>query len=189
MLNENEVVSVLRQQKESGGRAKIYKEKADEHKGQLLSEDIGRKVSALRETVRRNRVDWDDVEDIQKRSLKYLEDCQAAQTIPTVSGLSVFALGVTRQGLNLYLREHPNTPTAQFLQQMKDIFADTLETAALNNNINTIMAIFVMKNDHDRADRLQVEPIQGNHGPLGEQLDEKTLTERLDALPDPDFDD
>lgn len=174
----NDVVDLMRQQKQTGGRSKIYKEVSTELKGGLLADDLERKVTALRETIRQNRVNWDDLEDVQRRCLKYLEACKQAQSIPTVSGLAVFALGVSRQGLNSFLRAHSNTATAQFLQQMKDIFADTLETAALNNNINSIMAIFVMKNDYDRADRVQVEPVTQTN-PLGELQDPEELRRRI----------
>lgn len=186
MDNENEVVSVLRQQKQTGGRSKFYKQESDAHRGEVLAEDIGRKVSALRDTIRKDRVAWDNLEDVQQRCMRYLLECQSAQALPSVGGLAVFALGVSRQSLNGYMRTHPQTETTQFLQQMKDVFADTLETAALTNNINTIMAIFVLKNDHDRADRVEIGAVTPTP-PLGEQLDEKALTERLDALPDADY--
>lgn len=174
----SDVIDLMRQQKETPGRKKIYKEQADEHKGGVLAADLERKALALRESIRMNRVDWSDLEDVQRRCLGYLEACKEAQSIPTVSGLAVFALGVSRQALNGYMRAHPNTATAQFLQQMKDIFADTLETAALNNNVNSIMAIFVMKNDHDRADRVQIEPVAQTN-PLGELQDQKELEARI----------
>lgn len=179
----SDVVELMRQQKESPGRRKIYKEASDEHKGGVLAADLERKALALRESIRKNRVDWDNLEDVQRRCLEYLETCKEAQSIPTVSGLAVFALGVSRQGLNEYLRAHPSTGTAQFLQQMKDIFADTLETSALNNNINSIMTIFILKNDHDRADRVQVEPVKPAD-PLGPLMPQEELEERLADLPD-----
>lgn len=179
----SDVVELMRQQKESPGRKKIYKEQADEHKGGVLAADLERKALALRESIRKNRVDWDNLEDVQRRCLEYLEACKQAQSIPTVSGLAVFALGVSRQALNGYMRANPNTATAQFLQQMKDIFADTLEVGALNNNINSIMAIFVMKNDHDRADRVQVEPVKPAD-PLGPLMTQEELEARLADLPD-----
>lgn len=176
----SDVIDLMRQQKETPGRKKIYKEQADEHKGGVLAADLERKALALRESIRMNRVDWSDLEDVQRRCLGYLEACKEAQSIPTVSGLAVFALGVSRQALNGYMRAHPNTATAQFLQQMKDIFADTLEVAALGNNVNSIMAIFVMKNDHDRADRVQIEPVAQTN-PLGELQDPEALRQRIEA--------
>ena len=133
---------------------------------------------AIKKTISRERVDWNDLHEVQRRSLEYLECCKEAQAIPTVSGLSVFALGVTRQALNLYLREHPNTPTALFLSQVKDCFSDVLETSALTRNIDSVMSIFVMKNDHDRADRVQLEPVTPAQ-PLGDTVDRAALEARI----------
>ena len=166
----NEIVSVLEAQKQTGGRRKIYKEVSDQHKGEMLAADLERKIAGLRETIRRDRVDWGDLEQVQSR-------CQEAKCLPTVGGLAVFALGYTRQRLNAYMRENPDTPTTQFLMQTKDLLADTLETGALNRNLDSVMAIFTMKNDHDRADRLQVEPIAPE--PLGTAPDQRALEERI----------
>lgn len=176
----NDVAKLMKEQKETPGRKRIYKQQADEHRGEILAADLERKTLALRESIRANRVNWNDLEDVQRRCLSYLEDCQSAQALPTVGGLAVFGLGVSRQALNGYMRTHQTTATAQFLQQVKDIFADTLETAALNNNVNSIMAIFVMKNDHDRADRVQLEPVTQTN-PLGELQDPEKLRQRIES--------
>ena len=66
------------------------------------------------------------------------------------------------------------------LQQMKDIVADTLETGALNRNIDTAMSIFVLKNDHDRADMVRIEPITKSD-PLGELVDPEELRRRIES--------
>ena len=173
----NEIVSVLEAQKQTGGRRKIYKEVSDQHKGEMLAADLERKIAGLRETIKRDRVAWDGLEQVQGRCLEYLQRCQEAKCLPTVSGLSVFALGYSRQRLNAYMRENPDTPTTQFLMQIKDLLADTLEAGALNRNLDSVMAIFTMKNDHDRADRLQVEPIAPE--PLGTTPDQRALEERI----------
>ena len=75
------------------------------------------------------------------------------------------------------MRENPDTPTTQFLMQIKDLLADTLETGALNRNLDSVMAIFTMKNDHDRADRVQLEPVVSE--PLGTTPDQRALEERI----------
>ena len=172
-----EIVSVLETQKQTGGRRKIYKEVSDQHKGELLAADLERKIAGLRETIRRNRVSWDNLEQVQDRCLEYLQRCQEAKCLPTVGGLAVFGLGYTRQRLNAYMREHPDSETTQFLMQIKDLLADTLEVGALNRNLDSVMAIFTMKNDHDRADRLQVEPVASE--PLGTAPDQRALEERI----------
>lgn len=173
----NEIVSVLEAQKQTGGRRKIYKEVSDQHRGELLAADLERKIAGLRETIRRDRADWGNLEQVQSRCLEYLQRCQEAKCLPTVGGLSVFALGYTRQRLNAYMRENPDTPTTQFLMQIKDLLADTLETGALNRNLDSVMAIFTMKNDHDRADRVQLEPVVSE--PLGTTPDQRALEERI----------
>ena len=115
---KREIVEVMEARKQTRSTKNFYKAQADEHRGELLAADIDRKIEGLKKTISRERVDWNDLHEVQRRSLEYLEYCKEAQAIPTVSGLSVFALGVTRQALNLYLREHPNTPTALFLSQV-----------------------------------------------------------------------
>lgn len=179
----SEISDFLSEQKSSPGRKKIYREVSDEHRGTALAEAMSRKELALRESVKKNRVDWEDVQDVQRRCLDYLSACRESQSIPTVSGLAALALGVSRQSLNLFMREHPNSETTQFLQRIKDVFADTLENAALNNHINSIMAIFVMKNDHDRADRVEIQPIQPT-SPLGESADVQALMNKYQDLPE-----
>ena len=175
---KREIVEAMEARKQTRSAKNFYKAQADEHRGELLAADIGRKIEGLKKTISLERVDWNDLHDVQRRSLEYLECCKEAQAIPTVSGLAVFALGVTRQALNLYLREHPNTPTAVFLSQVKDCFSDVLETSALTRNIDSVMSIFVMKNDHDRADRVQLEPVTPAQ-PLGESINQQALEERI----------
>ena len=175
---KREIVEVMEARKQTRSAKNFYKAQADEHRGELLAADIDRKIEGLKKTISRERVDWNDLHDVQRRSLEYLECCKEAQAIPTVSGLAVFALGVTRQALNLYLREHPNTPTAVFLSQVKDCLSDVLETSALTRNIDSVMSIFVMKNDHDRADRVQLEPVTPAQ-PLGAEPDIAALEARI----------
>lgn len=179
----SDVSDLLREQRETPGRRKIYKELSDEHRADTIASNLDMKAKALRESIKQNRIDWDNLRDIQKRCLTYLENCRDAQSIPTVSGLCAYSLGISRQSLNLYMREHPGTETTQFLQRVKDVFADLLETSALNNNINSIMAIFVMKNDHDRADRVQVEPVP-QADPLGTVTTAEDLASRYGDLPE-----
>lgn len=178
------VVQTLKEQKQSKGRRQIYKVEADAHKGELLAADLSRKIDGVKLAIKRSPVKWDDLAEVQRRSLEYLEMCRSSQTIPTISGLSVFGMGTSRQALNQYIREHRNTATAQFLQQMKDIFSDTIESAALNNYINSIMSIFILKNDYDRVDRVSIEAVPQNDSPLGEQVDAQTLQTKYQFLPE-----
>ena len=162
----------------NGYTSRIYKAQADLHKGEQLAADLDRKLVALRQTGAPNRIPWDDFPYIRERCLAYLEACRDAQTIPTVSGLAVFGLGATRQALNGYLRQHPNTQTAVFIQQLKDLFSDILETQALMRNLDTVMSIFVLKNDHDRSDRVEIHA-ETDSATMGELADRTELEARL----------
>lgn len=179
LMELDEMSQLMSEQRQSPGRAKIYREQADAHKGEMLAADLDRKIAGLRRAIDRQRVPWDDVEEVQRRTLEYLTACKESQTIPTVSGLAVFGLGYTRQALNQYLRQHSTTKTANFLLQVKDAIADTLETAALNRNTDSIMSIFILKNDHERADRVQLEPV--THSSPLEELSRQELEERIRA--------
>ena len=179
MPKNSEIVETMKEKKKAKGTSNFYKAQSDAHRGEVLGDDLARKVEALRVSVKRDPVSWGDLEDVQARCIRYLENCRDAQALPSVSGLAVFALGKSRQGLNRYMREHPETATAQFLQQMKDIVADTLETGALNRNIDTAMSIFVLKNDHDRADTVRIEPVTKTD-PLGELMDPELLRKRIE---------
>ena len=75
------------------------------------------------------------------------------------------------------MQTHPDSETTQFLLQIKDLLADTLEVGALNRNLDSVMAIFTMKNDHDRLDRVQLEPVISE--PLGTTPDQKALGELI----------
>lgn len=183
-----EIVRALETQKQEKGRRAIYKVQSDEHRGELLATDLERKATGLKQVIKRDKVHWDDLAEVQQRCIGYLEDCGRAQAIPTVSGLSVFGLGVSRQALNLYMRNNPESRTTAFLEMVKDCLEDTLETAALNRNVDSVMAIFTMKNDHNRADRVQIEPVTSND-PLGEKVDAAALEARLSDIVVDDLED
>ena len=69
------------------------------------------------------------------------------------------ALGCSRQNLNRWLLSHAEHPTANFINMAKDVMADLLVDSSLHNNSNPIMSIFVLKNNHGFADRVEVAPI------------------------------
>ena len=179
MSKNTEIVETMKERKKAKGTSNFYKAQSDAHRGEVLEGDLARKVEALRVSIKRNPVNWTDLEDVRRRCIQYLENCRDSQSLPSVSGLAVFALGRSRQALNQYMREHAESQTAQFLQQMKDIVADTLETGALNRNIDTAISIFVLKNDHDRADTVRIEPITKSD-PLGELMDPEILRKRIE---------
>lgn len=88
---------------------KVYKAEADAHRGELLAADIMQHARNIRSITSTDRVQWNDLEDVQARTLKYFEACALAKTFPTVEGLAVQGFGISRQALNAYLLRHPHT--------------------------------------------------------------------------------
>lgn len=174
---------------QNGYTRKVYKAEADDHKAELLQGDIANRIAALQESDQRGQIDFANIGMVKQRAYDYLNACERAGVYPSIMGLAVHGYGVSRQALNQYLNRNPNTEATLFISRVKDVMADILTNAALYRNADPVSVIFQLKNHFDHSDKVQVEPVQMHLGPLGEQLDEKTLTERLDALPDPDFDD
>ena len=148
---------------------KIYKQQSDEHKGEELSAAMLDQVQALKATVKRGPIDWNDLEQVKQRTYAYMEACADAQVYPSVMGLSVQAFGVSRQALNRFLTKYPDTPAARFISMAKDAFADVLVNASLFRNADPVSTIFQLKNHFEHTDKLQVEPVQ-QMDPLGAQM-------------------
>lgn len=146
----------------NGSSRKIYKELSDEHKNEQISLSITSRNSALRQAINAPRIDLSNTEEVQTRTFQYFEACSMSSCFPSVMGLSA-ALGCSRQNLNRWLLSHPEHPSAHFINMAKDVMADLLVDSSLHNNSNAIMSIFVLKNNHGFADRVEVAPVVTGH--------------------------
>lgn len=150
-----------------------YKEQADRLKAEALDADIGNKLAMLKEASTHSRADLNDLEAVKETAFAYMEKCQSSGTFPTVLGLAV-SLGYSRQGLNKYIRQHPESQTTHFLEAVKDTFADILCNSSLFRNADAATSIFILKNCAGFVDRLEIEPVQAAN-PLGEEPNQKAL--------------
>lgn len=125
----------------------------------MLSADLERKTAALIAAAKKDRVNFDDLEDVQARTVRYLNACRDSGTFPSVNGLCCFGFGVDRNSFYYRLKTHPESPVSQYLETVRDLIADVLVNAALNRNADSIMSIFVFKNHHAFRDSVQVEPV------------------------------
>lgn len=125
----------------------------------MLSADLERKTAALIAAAKKDRVNFDDLEDVQTRTVRYLNACRDSGTFPSINGLCVFGFGVSRNSLYARLKAHPESPVCQYLEGVRDLIADVLVNASLNRNADSIMSIFVLKNNHGFRDSVQVEPV------------------------------
>lgn len=171
----------LAAQKSSGGRSKIYKELSDEHRAEIISADVRRKAQALKE--QKGQIDLSDFRLVQERTQVYLAACADAGTIPNVLGLASYGFGCSRQWLNEYMRKHPDSETTEYLETLKDMFADVLINASLGRVADSTMGIFVLKNCAGFRDRFEVEPIQ-RPDPQGPLVPIEVLEAKFAELPD-----
>ena len=154
----DEMTKALVDEKGAKGRKALYKQQTDEHKGEQLQADIASKITALKASDARERVEWANVEQVKERTYDYLTACQQAEVYPSIMGLAVYGYGVSRQALNDYLRTHNNETTA-FIEKAKDIMADILTNASLYNNANAVQVIFQLKNHFGHSDTVQLQPV------------------------------
>jgi len=142
----------------NGYTSKIYKAQSDALKGEQLAADNRAKRETLQKSTRRPRLDLKDTETVQARTWEYMEATELAKVFPSVSGLAL-AFGCSRQNLNQFLLAHPSHPTTEFIQQVKEAFADLLSNAGLYGSANPIMSIFILKNSHGFVDRVDLAAV------------------------------
>ena len=177
-MDTNDMTTALLAHKQRDGHTpKISKAEADKLRTEAIRTDIGNHVDQLR-TAAKGKVDLNDLEDVKQRTFAYLEACAQTATFPSVMGLAAVGFGISRRTLNKYIANHPESASAEFLLEAKDVFADTLTNAALQRNADAVSVIFQLKNHYDHADTIQVSPVvDGN--PLGMDPDQRALEDRI----------
>jgi len=175
-LPEREEVAAILADK---ARSKLYPEISKELKTEAISSDVSRKTAALMENM--DKVDLNDLRAVKKRTEVYLQGCADSGTFPTVMGLASLGFGVSRQWLNEYLRVHPDTPTADFIERTKDLFADILSNAALSRTATETMSIFILKNCAGFVDKMEITP-RPPEGPLGAAVSQAELESRIQDI-------
>ncbi|MFV0314846.1 MAG: hypothetical protein ACK5I7_07035 [Anaerotignum sp.] len=164
-----EVISADR--KKSGYKGKLYKEMSDEHKGEQITQSIQDRSTALKQALNLSRVDLSDTKQVQDRAFMYLEACSLSASFPSVMGLSG-AMGCSRQNLNRWLLSHPDHPTTNFVNMVKDTMADILTNASLFNTANPVQTIFQLKNHFEHVDRIELAPVVPNQSDNDYNADE-----------------
>lgn len=141
-----------------------------------MSADIRRKADALAE--QKGRVELSDINQVKARAQEYLSACAESGTFPSILGLSALGFGCSRQWVNDYLRANPNSESAQYIEKLKDAFADILVNASLGRSADSTMGIFVLKNCAGFRDRYELEPVTTAQ-PLGDSVDRAALEQRI----------
>ena len=164
---------------------KIYKQISDKHKQQELSR-ISARIGAELDTEKISLVGG-DMTRIKEQVNAYFAACSETGTLPSATGLAR-ALGHSRSSLYKFLDLHGNTPIGEYLTITRDAISDALDTAALQNCVDTTTAIFIQKSIFYRIDRselfLKTEPPPH---PLDNLTSEEDLRKKyLAAVPEID---
>ncbi len=133
----------------------IYKVQSEQFKEDVNRRDIQRVVAELANSLTKERVALENLEEVQKRSLVYLKACEEAGSFPSSLGLAR-ALGYSDRTLRHWRHNRADTPTAQWLERFNDACAEILSLSALKNNANSISAIFLTKALYDFRETSEV---------------------------------
>lgn len=155
---------------------KLYPEIARQEKAEMISADIRFKREML---AAASRIDLKNLKVVTERTQEYLSACEAAATIPTFIGLAT-AFGMSRQNLYSFLSTHAGSPSAEYLEVVRDVLADSLVTASLTRTTDAATSIFILKNLHGFVDKLEVSPSEPEP-PLGRMATQEELEARINA--------
>ena len=112
----------------------------------------------------RGRVDLRDTQEVQARTLEYVQACELAGLLPGLSGLCGYSLHCSRQWLHKFKRDNPRHETSLFLDRVGELFADCISNAALAGASNAIMSLFILKNNHSYQDKVSLEDVTEDEG-------------------------
>lgn len=165
----------------SPGKQRLYETDGNPGKGAAaLANNIEGRITTIQTIDGRTKIDWDDLPTIKERVCQYVNACSKAGMVPSVEGMAVHGLGVSKRRLNAYIASHSNA-TTEFLECTKDLFADILMSASLGNRVNTVMAIFTLKNNHNFRDAVEVQAAPPS---TATEFAPAELQRQIDALPD-----
>lgn len=154
-----EMAKDIHTQQREGSHSALAKYK--DKNGMIVPEEkVGADIAVAREALVRIRergsVDFWNIDEVIVRTEQYFEACEISGTFPSVMGLCAKGFGTYRDRLDKFIREHPDTPTAEYINIVKELMADTLTNASLRNKANVAQTIFQLKNHFGHSDEVKV---------------------------------
>ena len=134
---------------------------------------------------RTERIDISDESAIEQAALSYVDACDGAGLVPNLEGFAC-ACGFSRQWLYKYLREHPESESARYIDGLRLGWASLRMSLAESKQLDPASVIFALKNSGmGFTDHQQVEIVQPSN-PM-QDLDAEAARRRLiEALPEED---
>lgn len=176
MSKKDDLADSLAEQKRN--KPRLYNEAANELRAAQISSDVALKHRLLDQAEK--KVKFSDLGDVKRRVGSYLTACQEAAAIPTMSGLAL-SFGVTRQAIYKFVNEHKESASAEYLETVRELMADCLVSAGLGKSTDAAVTIFILKNHHNYADRVEIAPVKEDFGPLGPLENPEELRRRIEA--------
>ena len=159
--------------------SKLYPTVAKEERAETIAADLRFRRNLL---AKQERIDLTDYQAVVERTDQYLADCEESAIVPTFIGLAT-AFGMSRQALYKFLDTHATSKTADYLEMVRDVLADSLVAAGLTRGTDSACTIFILKNLHEFTDRVQLEPPKPE-SPLGVTLTAEEIAEKYKDLPE-----
>lgn len=168
-------------------RKPSYNEISDEIRTEALTTSIKNTRAILKKAYKRGRVNLFDVDEVEAQAQEYLQACEAAAVFPTFLSFSA-SLGVSRARLYKFMDENPNSPSTQYLDQLRSAFAAIIAQASLTKQSDPATSIFLLKNSaQGMSDKLQLEAVQSSD-PLGEKKTADEIMAKYSDLIEDEYD-
>lgn len=114
-----------------------------EVRSQTVSEIVNTQVRLLERAPQKTPLT--DTQSVQITAKAYMRECADIGVLPNAEGLAA-ALGYSRRGLYDYLEHHGDTPTAEFIDRLRTLWAGMRQMAADRGAVDATTSIFVLLN-------------------------------------------
>ena len=139
-MTESQMIEYGRQKRST---SKIYKAETLQITDDAITQTVNRGLAEMLNADRGTKINLSDVEMVKTVSKSYLKACADSPCFPTMAGLAR-AMGCSRTILYHYMKRK-DSETGQWLMMCHDLFSDLLAEAALRNNCNPVVSIFLQK--------------------------------------------
>ena len=152
---------------------------------EVRARTVGEIVRAQAALVEKNptRVPLSDLAAVQSVATAMMERCAELGALPNFETLAA-ALGVSRRGLYDYSYRNPDSPTAQYLDRLRTLWAGMREMAADRGAADVTASIFVLLNSNLGFTNQHTVEIRQPDNPLHALTDSGAAARMIEAIPD-----
>lgn len=133
------------------------------------------------------KTDLSDLPAVKEVAERFIKECLEASILPNYEGLAA-QLGISRNYAYEYLRNHPETSTAEYLNNLRLAMASLRMSLAESKVVDNATAIFILKNsEFGLADKIDIQPTEPQNPLKDIAVDAESARRRLiEAIPEDD---